>query len=212
MAAPAPSQQPPRQPDERVTPFGTPHSSVDSLVHLEGAAAALTDLAEHADDVPGQSAAILAIRQAEHALFVLRRALLERTLSGAVWPRQRAYRLIDAELGKVLVLLCSQRAISVRIRPYEGRSTDLQLLLCLFPVDGSGDRQSESRVDRLFVAVIGICHGIVPLQEGISLDQIRNTFRLARSQAAILGAFINDLVRAYRETTDPQLFPHERCG
>jgi hypothetical protein len=209
LADPASTQRAPRQLDERVTPFGTPHDAVDRLTHLEDAAATLMDLAEHADDVPGQPAAMCAIHQAEQALFVLRRALLERTISEVVWPRQRVYRLIDADLGKVLVLLCSQRAVGVRLCAWEGRSTNLQLVLCLLPANGSGDPQSESRVDQLFVAVLGSSHGLFQLREGASLDQVRNTFRLARSQAAIFGAFINDLVRAYRETTHPPQISHE---
>src|SRR5690348_15911367 len=55
--------KPPRQLGERIAPFESPHGSVDPLVYLESAAAALMNLAEHADDVPGQPAAIHAIHQ-----------------------------------------------------------------------------------------------------------------------------------------------------
>ncbi len=209
VGAPARSSVHPVSPSERLvdqrddtTPStDTEHALDTSLTRLEEAAAVLTSLAAHADDVPGQVAATKAIAMAEQALDVLRRALLTRTIAATAWPRQRAYRLLEADMCEVLARLWQRGAISVRLCAWEGRSTDLQLVLCLLPSASSDRQQRDSNAARLFVAVLGGNHAIFSLHTDGAFDQVQLTLRLARSQAVILEAFLSDVMRVYLATT-----------
>lgn len=127
----------------------------------------LTGFAAQADEVPGQAVATQAMDAVKQALKVLRRALLERAIAVAAWPRQHAYRLIDTDLCAVLARLWQPGAISVRLCAPEGRSTDLQLLLSLLPATSTAGHPRNSNNDRLLVAVLGGNHALLPLLEDV---------------------------------------------
>jgi ParB/RepB/Spo0J family partition protein len=205
-AAPFAQDEPPTGAPEPQVPLTPHHVRIEQPVGLSSAiptsahltrlstvTATLTHLAEQADEMPSDAVTTRVLEQAEDSLMMLRLALLRRTLPGSIWLRPPAYRLVEIDVCEALLHLQMRRAVSVELRPREGRGVDIHLLLHVL----SAQRNTAVQAGpvRLYIAVLGMGHAVMPFGERLPIEQVQRTLHLSRGPATLVTAFLNDLAQ-----------------
>jgi ParB family chromosome partitioning protein len=165
---------------------------------LHGVAEALAVLAAQADDLSADLATIQHLELTEQALMQIRRAFVRRTLPSSVLSRSRPYRLHDAELSDLVLILQRHRAVLAVLRPAQSQGRALYLVICYMPID-TRPAETQAQNTMLFVATPGKGSAIVPTTHADLGDWACRQLKLSQHEAALAATFVEDLQAIFAE-------------
>jgi ParB family transcriptional regulator, chromosome partitioning protein len=176
-----------------------PGAAPFEVSHLHGVAEVLAVLAAQADDLSADLATIQYLELAEQALLRIRRAFVRRTLPSTVLSRSRPYRLHDAELSDLVLMLRQRQATLALLRPAQGQGRALYLVICHVPIDPR-PVETQAQNTTLFVAIPGKGNAMAPTTGDLG-DWARRQLRLSQLEAALAAAFVQDLQEIFRKAS-----------
>jgi hypothetical protein len=165
---------------------------------LDAISGVLAALASQADEISGDPATLQHVEIAEQALLRIRRAVVRRMLPSSVLSRSNLYRLLNAELSDLVLLLRQHHTALAMLRPALGKGQTLNLVLCRVPTDASIAGAPPQR-NVLCITTPGRSSAVLPATTSDLGGWARHYLKLSQHEASMATALLHDLQEIFLE-------------